>query len=162
MGPPRKVGARALGKEARDERCGLCDARGLGRPADRYRRAESRARPDLAAAIAGFRLLPAGAVGPLALALPFFELLLGGYLVAGLFTRTAAIVAAVKIVIYAGAIASAVIRHIPANCGCFGPHDTAVADWPHVAFDLALAFLSALVAYRAPGILAVDRRLRPQ
>ena len=45
--------------------------------------------PDLAAAIAGFRLLPAGAVGPLALALPFFELLLGGYLVAGLFTRTA-------------------------------------------------------------------------
>jgi uncharacterized membrane protein YphA (DoxX/SURF4 family) len=118
--------------------------------------------PDLAAAIAGFRLLPAGAVGPLALALPFFELLLGGYLVAGLFTRTAAIVAAAQFVIYAGAIASAVIRHIPANCGCFGPHDTAVADWPHVAFDLALALSSAFVAYRAPGILAVDRRLRPQ
>jgi uncharacterized membrane protein YphA (DoxX/SURF4 family) len=118
--------------------------------------------PDLAAAIAGFRLLPAGTVGPLALALPFFELLLGGYLVAGLFTRTAAIVAAAQFVIYAGAIASAVIRHIPANCGCFGPHDAAVADWPHVAFDLALALLSALVAYRAPGILAVDRRLRPQ
>ena len=118
--------------------------------------------PDLAAAIAGFRLLPAGAVGPLALALPFFELLLGGYLVVGLFTRTAAIVATVQFVIYAGAIASAVIRHIPANCGCFGPHDTAVADWPHVAFDLALALLSAFVAYRAPGILAIDRRLRPQ
>src|SRR5580704_5334319 len=118
--------------------------------------------PELAAAIAGFRLLPAGAVGPLALALPFFELLLGGYLVAGLFTRTSAIVAAVQFVIYAGAIASAVIRHIPANCGCFGPHDTAVADWPHVAFDLALAVLSGFVAYRAPGILAVDRRLRPQ
>lgn len=118
--------------------------------------------PDLAAALAGFRLLPAGAVGPLALALPFFELLLGGYLVAGLFTRTSAIVAAVQFVIYAGAIASAVIRHIPANCGCFGPHDTAVADWPHVAFDLALALVSVFVAYRAPGILAVDRRLRPQ
>ena len=118
--------------------------------------------PDLAAAIAGFRLLPAGAIGPLALALPFFELLLGGYLVIGLFTRTAAIVAALQFVIYASAIASAVIRHIPANCGCFGPQDAAVADWPHVAFDLALALLSALVAYRAPGILAVDRRLRPQ
>jgi uncharacterized membrane protein YphA (DoxX/SURF4 family) len=118
--------------------------------------------PDLAAVIAGFRLLPVGAVGPLALALPFLELVLGGYLVAGLFTRTAAIVAAVAFVVYAGAIASAVIRHIPANCGCFGPHDTAVADWPHVAFDLALALVSAFVAYRAPGILAVDRRLRPQ
>jgi uncharacterized membrane protein YphA (DoxX/SURF4 family) len=118
--------------------------------------------PDLAAAIAGFRLLPAGAVGPLALALPFLELVLGGYLVVGLFTRTAAIVAAIAFVIYAGAIASAVVRHIPANCGCFGPHDTAVADWPHVAFDLALALASAFVAHRAPGILAVDRRLRPQ
>jgi uncharacterized membrane protein YphA (DoxX/SURF4 family) len=118
--------------------------------------------PELAAAIAGFRLLPAGAVGPLALALPFFELLLGGYLVIGLFTRTAAIAAAVAFVIYAGAIASAVIRHIPANCGCFGPHDTAVADWPHVAFDFTLALVGAFIAYRAPGILAVDRRLRPQ
>jgi uncharacterized membrane protein YphA (DoxX/SURF4 family) len=118
--------------------------------------------PDLAAAIAGFRLLPAGAVGPLALALPFFELLLGGYLVVGLFTRTAAIVAAAQFVIYGGAIATAVLRHLPANCGCFGPNDVAVADWPHVAFDLALALLSALVAYRAPGILAADRRLRPQ
>ncbi len=118
--------------------------------------------PDLVAAIAGFRLLPPGAVGPLALALPFFELVLGGYLAAGLFTRTAGIVAAVAFVVYAGAIASAVIRHIPANCGCFGPHDTAVADWPHVAFDLALALASAFIAYRAPGILAVDRRLRSQ
>ena len=115
---------------------------------------------DLAAAIAGFRLLPAAAVGPLALALPFFELLLGAYLVAGLFTRISAIVAAAQFVVYGGAVASAVIRHIPANCGCFGPHDAAVADWPHVAFDLALALASAFVAYRAPGILAVDRRLQ--
>jgi uncharacterized membrane protein YphA (DoxX/SURF4 family) len=116
--------------------------------------------PDLAAAIAGFRLLPAAAVGPLALALPFFELLLGAYLVAGLFTRVGAIVAAAQFIIYAAAIASAVIRHIPANCGCFGPHDAAVADWPHVAFDLAIALACAFVAYRAPGILAVDRRLQ--
>ena len=112
---------------------------------------------DLAAAIAGFRLLPPAVIGPLALALPFFELLLGAYLAAGLFTRASAIVAAAQFVIYAAAIASAVLRHIPANCGCFGPHDAAVADWPHVAFDLALALASALVAYRAPGILAVDR-----
>lgn len=118
--------------------------------------------PDLAAAIAGFRLLPAGAVGPLALALPFFELLLGIYLAIGLKTRTTAIVVTAQFVIYAGAIASAVIRHIPANCGCFGPQDTAVADWPHVAFDLGLALVAAFIAYRAPGILAIDRRLRSQ
>jgi uncharacterized membrane protein YphA (DoxX/SURF4 family) len=116
---------------------------------------------DLAAAIAGFRLLPATVVAPLALALPYLELLLGGYLVAGLFTRPAAIVACVQFIVYAAAVASAVLRHIPASCGCFGPNDAAVADWPHVAFDLALALASAFVAFGAPGALAIDRRLRP-
>jgi uncharacterized membrane protein YphA (DoxX/SURF4 family) len=115
---------------------------------------------ELASTLAGFRLLPAIVIGPLALALPYVELLLGGYLVAGLFTRVVAGVVAVQFLLYGGAIASAVLRHIPANCGCFGPNDTSVADWPHAAFDLVLALASAFVAYRAPGALAVDRRLR--
>lgn len=115
---------------------------------------------ELAASIAGFRLLPAPIVGPLALALPYVEILLGVYLVAGLFTRVVAVVAALQFVVYAGAVASAVLRHIPANCGCFGPNDAAVADWPHVALDLIFAAASAFVAYGAPGALAVDRKLR--
>ncbi|MHB8147644.1 MAG: MauE/DoxX family redox-associated membrane protein [Vulcanimicrobiaceae bacterium] len=116
---------------------------------------------DLAAAIAGFRLLPGDIVAPLALALPYLEIMLGGYLLLGLFTRTAAIVVCVQFLAYAAAIASAVLRHIPADCGCFGPHDVATADWPHVAFDLALAALAAIIAYGAPGALALDRRITP-
>lgn len=115
---------------------------------------------DLASAIAGFRLLPPEVVAPLAVILPYFEMLLGLYLVVGLFTRLAGIVAALQFVLYAAAIASAVLRGIPANCGCFGPGDTAVADWPHVAFDLALAALAAFIAAGAPGALALDRRFR--
>jgi uncharacterized membrane protein YphA (DoxX/SURF4 family) len=115
---------------------------------------------DLAAAIAGFRLLPQAVIGPLAVILPFFEIGVGLYLVAGLFTRAAASVGAVQLTIYAAAIASAVIRHIPANCGCFGPQDTAKADWPHVAADLALAAVCVLVAWRAPGLFALDTRIR--
>jgi uncharacterized membrane protein YphA (DoxX/SURF4 family) len=114
----------------------------------------------LAGAIAGFRLLPAGVVGPLALALPWIELLLGAYLIVGLFTRVVAAVVAAQLLIYAGAVASAVVRHIPADCGCFGPADTSVADWPHVGFDLILAALSVFVAFRGPGALAVDGRVR--
>lgn len=116
----------------------------------------------LASAIAGFRLLPPGVVAPLAVILPYFEILLGLYLIAGLFTRAAGWVAMVQFVVYAGAIASAVLRGIPANCGCFGPGDTAVADWPHVAFDLALAAVATFIALRAPGALALDGRLRPR
>lgn len=115
---------------------------------------------ELAANIAGFRILPAGIAGPLAVALPYVEILLGLYLLAGLFTRVAAVVSALQFLCYGGAVASAVVRHIPANCGCFGPGDAARADWPHVGFDLMLAAASAFVAYGAPGALAVDRRLR--
>jgi uncharacterized membrane protein YphA (DoxX/SURF4 family) len=86
--------------------------------------------------------------------------MLGAYLIVGLFTRVAATLAAFEFLIYAAAIASAVVRRIPAGCGCFGPKDTAIADWPHVAFDLALAAASGVVAYAAPGALAVDRVLR--
>lgn len=115
---------------------------------------------ELAASIAGFRLLPPQITGPLALALPYVELMLGAYLVIGLFTRVVATVAAVQFFCYAGAVASAVVRHIAASCGCFGPNDAAVADWPHVGFDLVLALASVFVAWAAPGALAVDRKLR--
>jgi uncharacterized membrane protein YphA (DoxX/SURF4 family) len=101
-------------------------------------------------------------VAPLAVILPFFEVLLGLYLIAGLFTRIAAAVAAAQFAIYSVAIASAVLRGIPANCGCFGPGDAAVADWPHVAFDLALAAVALFIAAGAPGAYALDRRLRPR
>ncbi len=114
----------------------------------------------LAANIAAFRLLPAAIVGPLALALPYLELMLGGYLIVGLFTRVAATLATFEFLSYAAVIASAVVRRIPAGCGCFGPRDTALADWPHVVLDLALAAASAVVAYAAPGAFAVDRILR--
>jgi uncharacterized membrane protein YphA (DoxX/SURF4 family) len=96
--------------------------------------------PELAAAVASFRLLPPAVVAPLA--------------------RVAGWVATIQFVAYAAAIGSAVARHIPANCGCFGPADSAPADWPHVAFDLGLALASAVIAYGAPGALALDRRLR--
>jgi putative oxidoreductase len=114
----------------------------------------------LAGAIAGFRLLPPALVAPLAVILPFFEVLLGLYLLAGLFTRIAAAIATAQFLIYAAAIASAVLRGIPANCGCFGPGDAAVADWPHVALDLALAAIALFIAAGAPGAFALDRRLR--
>lgn len=117
---------------------------------------------ELAAAVAGFRLLPPEAIAPLAIALPYFEILLGLYLLIGLFTLAAGWVAAIQLLTYAGAIASAVLRGIPANCGCFGPNDAARADWPHVGFDVALALVAFIIVRGAPGRLALDHKVRKQ
>ncbi|TAM91374.1 DoxX family membrane protein [bacterium] len=111
-----------------------------------------------ASTIAGFQLLPAAVAGPMAVFVPWFEILLGGYLIAGYLTRAAAWVACAEFVVFAGAIASVVVRGIHISCGCFGQGDAAPASWVDVVRDAALAAGALVVALRPPGVLAVDRR----
>jgi len=110
-----------------------------------------------AAAVAAYRILPPMLVAPLGVALPFFEIFLGAYLVGGLFTRIAAYVATAQFLLFAGAVASLVVRQIPANCGCFGSGVNTPPSWGHVAVDVALALVAFGIARFAPGALAVDR-----
>jgi uncharacterized membrane protein YphA (DoxX/SURF4 family) len=112
-----------------------------------------------AAQIAAFRIVPHALIAPLALLLPFFEVLLGGYLVVGLYTRVTAVIAAVQLAIFATAIGSAVMRGLSLSCGCFGPGDKTVTSWPEVIRDVAFAAVAAFVAWQAPGMLALDRRI---
>jgi len=114
---------------------------------------------EFAAQIAGFRILPQPVIAPMALALPFLEVLLGGYLVLGLFTRTAGWIAVLLLALFDGAIASAVIRGMTVSCGCFGPNDKTVTTWAEVARDAIFVLLAVIVALRAPGTLALDRRI---
>lgn len=112
-----------------------------------------------ASQIAGFQLLWHPLIAPLALLLPFIEVLVGVYLVLGLFTRFAAWIAALEMALFAAAIASAVMRGITTSCGCFGPNDKTVTSWPEAGRDLAFAAVGVLIALWAPGALALDRRM---
>ena len=116
--------------------------------------------PLFAAQIAGFRILPEPVVAPLAVVLPFLEILLGGYLIAGFFTRVAAWVAVVMLALFDLAIASAVVRGLTVSCGCFGPNDATVTTWSEVARDALFVLLALIIALRPPGTLAIDRRIR--
>jgi uncharacterized membrane protein YphA (DoxX/SURF4 family) len=112
-----------------------------------------------ASEITGFQILPRFLIAPLALLLPFLEVMIGAYLVIGLFTRFAAWFAALEMAIFAGAIASAALRGLHVSCGCFGPSDTATTSWSEVGRDLGFAALGVIIALLAPGALAVDRRM---
>lgn len=109
--------------------------------------------------IAGYRILPAPAIAPLAVALPYFEIFLGAYLALGLFTRAAAIVASVQFLIFAAAVASLVVRGIATNCGCFGAGVATPPSWGHVAADVLLALAAVVLVVRGAGAFAFDRRL---
>jgi uncharacterized membrane protein YphA (DoxX/SURF4 family) len=112
-----------------------------------------------ALSIAAYRILPPVAVKLLGVALPYLEILLGGYLVLGLFTRIAAWIATVQFAIFAAAVASLVIRQLPADCGCFGSSIPTPPSWGHVAADVGLALATAFIAWFGPGLFAVDHRL---
>jgi uncharacterized membrane protein YphA (DoxX/SURF4 family) len=111
--------------------------------------------------IAGFELLPQALIAPLALLLPFVEVLVGAYLIVGLFTRAAAIAAAVMLAVFDTAIAWAVVHGLHASCGCFGPSDQTTTSWGEVARDAAIVVVAVIIAWRAPGALALDRRMEP-
>lgn len=114
---------------------------------------------EFAAQIAAFRIVPQPVIAPIALVLPFLELMLGAYLILGLFTRAAAWIAAALLACFDGAIASAVVRGLSVSCGCFGPNDKTVTSWPEVARDAVLVLLAVAIALRPPGTLALDRRI---
>ena len=71
-------------------------------------------------AVQAYDLLPGGVSSVVAGALPFLELALGVLLLVGLGTRIAAVVSAVVLVAFVGAVAQSWARGLTIDCGCFG------------------------------------------
>jgi uncharacterized membrane protein YphA (DoxX/SURF4 family) len=79
--------------------------------------------PDPAAAVRAVRayqLLPEPLVAPVSFGLPVVEIAVGLALVAGVFVRTAALAAAVLLVVFLAGVGSAWARGLQIDCGCFG------------------------------------------
>jgi uncharacterized membrane protein YphA (DoxX/SURF4 family) len=71
-------------------------------------------------AVKAYDVLPDGWVHPLATALPLLELAIGVFLLIGLGTRVAAVVAGILLVFLVAAVAQSWARGLTIDCGCFG------------------------------------------
>jgi len=78
--------------------------------------------------VRAFQLLPEALVGPFGYALPVLELVIAALLLAGLFTRIAALITAGMMVMFLFGIAAAWARGLSINCGCFGNAGTLVVN----------------------------------
>ena len=76
--------------------------------------------PGFAKSIWAYELFPAWSLHPLALVLPWLELLCGLALCLGLWIRAAAAWTAVLLLSFALALAINLARRHPVDCGCFG------------------------------------------
>jgi uncharacterized membrane protein YphA (DoxX/SURF4 family) len=112
------------------------------------------------AAVRAYELVPAWLERPIGWGLPFLELGLGLLLVAGMFTRTTALVAGLLFVVFLVAVVSAAVRGLHIDCGCFGgggqvaPGQTAYAS--EIVRDLGLLALCGWLVWQPRSRFAVD------
>jgi uncharacterized membrane protein YphA (DoxX/SURF4 family) len=105
---------------------------------------------EFAAVIATYKLLPSSLVTPLSLILPYVEMWVGIFFVAGLYTRQAALAAMLMFCVFLIALGTALARGIDlSSCGCFGPHNSSPKIT--VAMDACLMILAGLSARFLPS-----------
>jgi uncharacterized membrane protein YphA (DoxX/SURF4 family) len=111
--------------------------------------------------VRAFQLVPESLVRPVAYGLPMLELTLAAVLLLGLGTRLAGAATAVLMLVFLGGIASAWVRGLSIDCGCFGDTGALVGDpVPGYVRDILrdLLFLGAalLLALRPRSRYALD------
>ncbi|MGV1009992.1 MAG: DoxX family protein [Dermatophilaceae bacterium] len=119
--------------------------------------------PLSAFAVRAYQLLPYELAGYVGYALPVVELVVGGLLVAGLFTRWAALAATILMAGFVVGIASAWTRGLSIDCGCFGgggPTEAGRTAYPlELTRDAALLGLSLWLLVRPRTAYALDNAL---
>lgn len=101
-----------------------------------------------AGAIADYKVLPDGAVIPLARVLPWAELAIGILLIAGVLLRPAAVAATLMLAGFFALMIRAFIMHMDISCGCFGPTGDPIS-WRTLLRDGTLLAGSLAVTWMA-------------
>jgi uncharacterized membrane protein YphA (DoxX/SURF4 family) len=108
------------------------------------------------ATLLAYDVLPIGLIRPVALILPWIEVVTGLYLLIGLFTRAAAWVAIGLLAIFVLAIGQALLRGLSLeDCGCFGSITSALPALQYVLGGSSLGPLDVLrdAVYAALALL---------
>jgi uncharacterized membrane protein YphA (DoxX/SURF4 family) len=106
-----------------------------------------------------YQILPAWAVSPLAHFLPFFEIVLGIWLLSGVALRLSSLLSTLAICVFIYAMFSAWRRGLSINCGCFGQGGKPIGPMDMMRDGLLFLPLSLAVFI---GSLLVKRKGRPQ
>ena len=95
-------------------------------------------------------------------ALPYLEVMLGLYLLAGLFTKVSAWATNGLVILFLLALLQGALRGLEIDCGCFGTSADGEAGnlWLAAARDVGLLALGLHVALAPTGRFSVDALLR--
>jgi len=110
----------------------------------------------LAISIDGYQVLPTWAVELVARSLPWFELLLGIWLITGFWRGVSTTAATLLLALFFTLMVRAMIKGMQIDCGCFGPGErlswlTLVRDGALLAGSLFVTWMALSRAARRPA-----------
>ena len=70
--------------------------------------------------IENYKLLPSGLLNVIGITIPALELIVGIFLLLGIFVKESALVGSILMIIFILVVASALFRGLDIDCGCFG------------------------------------------
>ena len=118
-----------------------------------------------AISIDSYQVLPIWAVEMVARGLPWFELLLGVWLVAGVYRRISSVAASLLLALFFSLMVRAMAKGMQIDCGCFGPGErlsgvTLLRDGALLASSLFVTFMALWSPRRAVPLVPVESRVR--
>jgi uncharacterized membrane protein YphA (DoxX/SURF4 family) len=118
-----------------------------------------------ATSVRAYQILPVDLANLLGFVLPFAEVVIGAFLILGIWVRVSAIAGGALMVLFTVAIAQAWIRGISLDCGCFGKGGLLDSDelpvWSYtteIARDIALALFAGYIFRFPQGKLGLDKQ----
>ncbi len=117
-----------------------------------------------ATSVRAYQILPVDLANLLGFVLPFAEVVIGIFLILGIWVRLSAIAGGALMLVFTIAIAQAWIRGISLDCGCFGKGGLLESDelpvWNYTAEigrDLVLAIFAGYIFRFPQGKLGFDK-----
>ncbi len=111
---------------------------------------------EFAETIANYQLVPYWAVNPMAIVLPWLELIAGLLLVAGIRSKAAAALISFLLSLFTVVVLITLARDIPIGCGCFHSLEDPIS-WKTVVRDLCWLIM-ALHVYRYDSAFQLERK----
>jgi uncharacterized membrane protein YphA (DoxX/SURF4 family) len=106
--------------------------------------------PDVfARSIANYRILPEVFINLMAVVLPWIEVLCGLLLIFGQWTRSAALVSGLLLVVFVIAVSITLVRGLDINCGCFNTNEGRKVGMKLLGEDLLLLGISSVLVLKA-------------